>query len=675
MVHSGRWSARIERNAASPNDFSTLTNSIPVNFSGTTIELSGFIRTESISGFVGLWMREDGDAPSLQFGNMQDRQVKGTTPWTQYTIMLPLDREAKQLVFGFVQVGTGKSWADDLSLLVDGKPIEAAPKVDKAKTIFDRDHQFDRGSGIALTALTDLQIENLTTLGRVWGFLKYHHPKVTTGQLHWDYELFRILPEVLAAKDHASANAALVEWIDRIGPITPCRHCARLRENDLHLRPDLDWMENKVMLGDDLSQHLRAIYAARPAGGSQFYVAKTPNIGNPAFTHELGYGDLKFPDAGYQLLGLFRYWNMIEYWSPDRDVVGEDWNGVLADFISRVALAKNSEDYQLEMMAVVAMAHDGHSNLWSSLKVRPPVGACQIEAGIRFVDNQFVVSAVPAVESTGLMPGDALTALDGVPVAKLIEKWVPYYAASNDAARLRDIGRYMTRGECGDSKVTVRRGGGTLTLTVKRVPYHRDDFSLGAHDLPGPAFRLLSKDVAYLKLSTVKIADAEHYIHSAAGTKGLVIDIRNYPSEFVVFALGSLLTKHNVPFVRATEPDLSNPGAFYWAIPETLPAHSPHYPGKVVVLVDEISMSQSEFTAMAFRACGAIVIGSTTAGADGNVSPFALPGGLRTLIRWLGVYYPDQSPTQRAGIVPNSETKPTVAANRAASGEVPGQGL
>ena len=35
------------------------------------------------------------------------------------------------------------------------------------------------------------------------------------------------------------------------------------------------------------------------------------------------------------------------------------------------------------------------------------------------------------------------------------------------------------------------------------------------HDLPGDTFRLLSTDVAYLKLSSVKVADVPHYIELA----------------------------------------------------------------------------------------------------------------------------------------------------------------
>jgi hypothetical protein len=76
-----------------------------------------------------------------------------------------------------------------------------------------------------------------------------------------------------------------------------------------------------------------------------------------------------------------------------------------------------------------------------------------------------------------------------------------------------------------------------LKLKVQRVLPAGADSRAIKHDLPGPPFRLLSKDVAYLKLSSVKTTDAASYVEQAAGTKALIIDIRNYPSDFMVFAL------------------------------------------------------------------------------------------------------------------------------------------
>lgn len=82
------------------------------------------------------------DTPNLAFATMQPRQLKGTTDWAEYSITLPIEREAKQLYFGVLLAGTGKLWADDLELLVDGKPVWEAPPTERPKTPLELDHQF-----------------------------------------------------------------------------------------------------------------------------------------------------------------------------------------------------------------------------------------------------------------------------------------------------------------------------------------------------------------------------------------------------------------------------------------------------------------------------------------------------------------------------------------------------
>jgi C-terminal processing protease CtpA/Prc len=421
---------------------------------------------------------------------------------------------------------------------------------------------------------------------------------------------------------------------------------------------------------------LRVIYAARPAGGKQFYVSLTPGIGNPQFLHEPGYTGIKPGDSGFQILAAFRFWNIIEYWFPDRDVLGENWDGVLRESLPKIALAKTSQAYRQELMALIARAHDTHANLWGSLDARPPVGPCLLPVNVRFIESRPVVAsylAVNAEKDTGLKRGDVIVDMDGVPMSDLVDRLAPYYAASNEAARLRDIGLSISRGQCGTVALHVRREKKELTLNAMRVPVSGLDLTAaGTHDLPGETFRLLSEDVAYMKMSSIKIADIPRYMDAAKAAKGLVIDLRNYPSEFAVFALGSLLVDRPTSFARFTIADLSNPGAFRWnEQPVALNPATPHYAGKVVILVDEVTQSQAEYTAMAFRSApGAKVVGSTTAGADGNVSDIPLPGGLRSMISGLGVFYADKRPTQRIGIVPDVEVKPSIAGIAAGRDEV-----
>ena len=679
VAHSGQHSVRIEPKAEGEQTFSTLTKTLPMDFAGSVIEWRGFLKTEEVSNFAGLWMREDKDGGSAEFDNMQNRQIKGTTGWTKYSITLPVHPGAQRLLVGALVSGTGRAWVDDLQLLVDGKPITQAPKIEVAKSVVDSDHQFDGGSGIALSELTPTQIDNLALLGKVWGFLKYYHPQVTTGKLHWDYELFRILPAVLAAPDRVSVRAVLLRWISGLGAVEACKRCETLNLVDLELRPDMDWISDQVLLGGDLSKALLTIQQNREPDGKQFYVSLAPGVGNPSFEHELSYGNIKYPDASLQILALYRLWNIVEYWAPNRDIVGEGWNGVLREFLPRIALAKTSDEYQRELMALIAMIHDTHANLWNSLNVRPPVGECRLPVNMRFIGTSAVVTgfaSAAAGAKTGLKAGDVVTGIDGLPMEKLVANWTPYYADSNEAARLRDIARTMTNGACGPVTVGLRRGNNVVSVRTQRLPATGMGPVSFTHDLPGDTFRLLSPDVAYLKLSSIKAAEIDHYLTLATKTKGLIVDIRNYPSEFVVFALGAHFVEKPMPFVKFTVGDLSNPGAFHWGASESLTQVSPHYAGRIVVLVDEVTQSSAEYTTMAFRASTqTVVVGSTTAGADGNVSSIPLPGGFHSAISGIGVFYPNGKPTQQIGIVPDKTVRPTIEGIRDGRDEVLEEGV
>jgi C-terminal processing protease CtpA/Prc len=674
-VHGGKWALRIERDDKTASAFTAVSRTIPIDFAGESLELRGFLRTEDVSNFAGLWMREDGDSGSVAFDNMQGRQLKGTTEWTEYSIKLPLEKSAKRLVFGVLAAGTGKVWADDLRLLLDGRPLEQAPRVEQPKTVLDLDKEFNTGSGVALKSMSKTQVDNLAMLGKVWGFLKYHHPLITSGKRHWDYELFRVLPRVLAAADAAAARSVVQQWIASLGDVAVCTACASLDERELHLRPPLTWLTDAA-LGSELAGTLRAIHRSRSAERRQFYVSLVAGIGNPSFDHELDYANLKLPDAGYQLLSLYRLWNIVEYWFPYRDLLERSWDEELTTFIPRIALAGDARAYKEELLGFVATIRDTHANLWGSLDVRPPAGACAVPVTLRFVENQPVVAGFPNAASesaSSLKRGDVVTALDGVPVAQLVERWSPFYAASNQPRRLHDIASSMTRGACGTLSIRVSRDDRPLELKEERTPQPPPGSTPPPwHDRPGATFQKLSPEIAYLKLSSVTGSRAAAYIEDAAGTKGLVIDIRNYPSDFVVFAVGSHLVGRATEFARFTVGDPANPGAFHWGGPPlSLTPAAPRYTGKIVILVDEVSLSQAEYTAMAFRSApDAMVVGSTTAGADGNVSAIPLPGGLRSAISGIGVFYPDKKPTQRIGIVANIEARPTIQGIRSGRDEV-----
>ena len=119
---SGKYSATIEYNGKS-SDFKALAFTIPANFKGKKITITGYIKTENVSeGWAGLWMRID---PSVAFDNMYDRGIKGTTDWTKYEITLNLkSNKTNKIVIGALLSGKGKMWVDNLQVSIDGKDIK-----------------------------------------------------------------------------------------------------------------------------------------------------------------------------------------------------------------------------------------------------------------------------------------------------------------------------------------------------------------------------------------------------------------------------------------------------------------------------------------------------------------------------------------------------------------------
>ncbi|MBI4902605.1 MAG: SUMF1/EgtB/PvdO family nonheme iron enzyme [Acidobacteria bacterium] len=495
-------------------------------------------------------------------------------------------------------------------------------------------------------------------MAKIWGFLKYHHPAVAAAERQWDNDLLTFLPRVLAAPTADAANDAISEWIAALGPVPDCAPCATEPEN-LQQVPNLDWLSDEALLGPQLSSILRGIYSNRPRRAN-FYVAFPPGSPNPSFRNEPDYPALNFPDAGYQLLALFRFWNAIEYYYPHREAMADRpdrhagyWDDVLREFIPAFVSANTREQLQQQLMQLAARVHDTSTTLLDAAAIRPPTGPCQFTSGIRFFDGRAIVTQYLTPDGNrvhNLTIGREIDALDEIPLKDLLHQWMPYYPASNESAMLRDIAQYMTRGPCGfsgDTRVSTSAVNPAATL---------------AHDRAGLAFQMLYPDVAYLKLSAASASQLPAYIRSAAAAKGLIIDLRNVSVGSFAATLAGHLVATPVEFARYANVDPATPGAFVWGATLRVTPQEPRYSGQVFILVDELTQGSGEMAAMALQAVpNALLVGSTTASAAGPVSILPLPGGLRASIRGAGVFYPNTAPTHPFGILPHVEIKPSAA--------------
>ena len=659
-VKSGKYSASIEFKEGSP-DFKAWAFTIPDNFTGKKITLAGYIKTENVTdGYAGLWMRID---PSIAFDNMSKNGIKGTTDWKKYEITLDMNPEkTKQIVIGGLLVGKGKMWIDDFKVTIDGKDIKELKPLERKIFLAEKDKEFDKGSGITSISFDKNQIENLKTLGLIWGFLKYYHPNVAQGEYNWDYELFRVLPKILNSENKKKRDEILVNWINNFGQFSEGKEI-KVKSSEIKLKPDLDWIKNSAFSEKLTTLLLKVKNAKGPT--EHYYIGLQPGVGNPDFKNENAYSSMKYPDAGFRLLTLYRYWNIIQYYFPYKNLIEEDWKNVLKEFIPKVNNAKNESEYTLAVLELIGRVNDTHANIWGGNQVlNNYFGLNYASVELTFIENKPVVTGYydeKLGKETGLEIGDIITVVNNRPIEEIIKEKLKYYPASNYSTKLRDIARNLLRTNDSIINIEFIRNNKPENKTLKTFSTKKIDI-YSRYRVADTCFKLITKDIAYINNGSLKRQYLTSIWKDLENTKGLIIDIRNYPSDFPIYDLSSYLMPSSTPFVKFTNGNIENPGLFTFT--DSLIAgrkNNDYYKGKVVILINEISQSSAEFHTMAYRVNpNATVIGSTTAGADGNVSQFYLPGGISTMISGIGVYYPNGKETQRIGIIPDIELKPTI---------------
>lgn len=118
IVHQGKASGYLKsKTVLDPTEFATMMQTFKATqFIDKRIRLSCFIRTEDVENYAGMWMRVDDTMEDvLQFDNMSNRPIQGTTNWNRYSIILDVPKRSAVISFGVILSGQGTVWADQFS--------------------------------------------------------------------------------------------------------------------------------------------------------------------------------------------------------------------------------------------------------------------------------------------------------------------------------------------------------------------------------------------------------------------------------------------------------------------------------------------------------------------------------------------------------------------------------
>jgi C-terminal processing protease CtpA/Prc len=371
-------------------------------------------------------------------------------------------------------------------------------------------------------------------------------------------------------------------------------------------------------------------------------------------------------DRTTRLADVVLAWNVFQHFYPYFDAVQADWPGELRRGLSAAATDADEKAFLATLRRLVAALHDGHGNVSGPSQG----GFYRIPLLWDWVEDQLVVTQVAPAGAGGLKPGDVVVSLNGKPAREALASTEELVSgATPQWRRWVALGRLAMGGEKDEVRIEARHPDGTaVTATLTRSMPGYGEGSLtesrpGKISEPRPG-------ILYVNIDQITEDDFKGAVDRLAAAKGIVFDLRGYPSKVSPIILNHLIddpftsARWNVPVI--TRPDRQGwewetSGWFEQPV-------APRFPGKIAFVTDgrAISYAESYMGIVEAYHMGEIV-GGPTAGTNGNINPFALPGGYRVIWTGMKVTKHDGSRHHGVGIrptVPVSRTIQGVAAGR-----------
>jgi C-terminal processing protease CtpA/Prc len=174
---------------------------------------------------------------------------------------------------------------------------------------------------------------------------------------------------------------------------------------------------------------------------------------------------------------------------------------------------------------------------------------------------------------------------------------------------------------------------------------------------------VLPGNIGYVDVGFLRDEDVPQMMRDLAGTRALIFDMRGYPRMLTGSLVQWVNVKGPAPSSEIRIPQvIGGDVSEGYRVQNIGPANPSAFRGKTFVLVSARTQSAAEHFGLAMEAAaGSTFVGSSTSGANGNVTDVAVPGGHFITFTGMDVRHGDGRQLQRVGIVPHVLVPRTVA--------------
>jgi Peptidase family S41 len=372
-------------------------------------------------------------------------------------------------------------------------------------------------------------------------------------------------------------------------------------------------------------------------------------------------GQSDSPDLDQRLADVVVAWNVFRHFYPYWPEAGVDWDARLRPQLEAARAADSRAAQRDAIRSLVADARDGHGFVGDAKEAE----RADLPVTLALIEDRLIVtsSAVPSEAPVGAV----VTTIDGVPAADRLARAISLASGTTQWRRFRATQSLSSGGKGATVRLGLESGQGPRSVTLEYGT------SPPAEKRPLPVSEM-EPGLWYVDLTRAGMADVTLKLDALARARGVVFDVRGYPSDAGAGILPHLLdapeTDRWMHVAKIVGPFGEAAGWFDFGW-DMKPA-APRIAGRVVFLTDgrAISYAESVMGYVADRHL-ATIVGRPTAGTNGNVASFVTPSGLRVSFTGMRVTRHDgRSPHHLVGVQPDVALAPTLAGVRAGRDEV-----
>ncbi|AMR32829.1 hypothetical protein A0256_16090 [Mucilaginibacter sp. PAMC 26640] len=518
-------------------------------------------------------------------------------------------------------------------------------------------------------AQNQLQINNLATFTKVWGFLKYYHPEVQKGRLDWDLEYVKTVLTIKKIDQKKTFNSVIINCYLSLPKAKISNQYTQLKSDSiLQIFNEQDFVDMNIPAS--LKKNLEELYQHHLPDSSKY----VDNIYNGykldyVYHKEEPYAAPAFPDEGHRLLALARWWNIITYFYPHKAKAAPDWDATLTEFIPQMIAAANANEYRETFLRLINKLKDSHT--WFKQKEWNAAHGdfMNVPFDVYYAGGKFVIGYSKydsLMKANDLKIGDVIVAVKGLPIAYRLKQVANYTTGSNNASYYRDLGRNIFRLDSNTNlQITISRNGRLQKKNIKLYTYGQL-YQYRLKHLPQIAQKL-GNGIWYVRFCEIGNTTAlKKMFNDIKDAKTVIWEMRDYPSFQITEAMWPGLIAKRVFASADYNAVLEFPGTFKKAsgqipsAPDTLGL--PLFNGKLIVLVNEQTQSLAESVAMELRSRpNTVIVGRQTAGATGNMLFTDFPGGIEASYTAVKVVGANASFEQGRGVKIDQKIKLTPA--------------